>query len=311
MKIFYTKIKQSFVSALPKASKTTWWLLKIILPVSLAVSLMQFFGIINWMATYLTPVFSQIGLPGEAAIVFISSVFLPLYAPIAIVTTLAMDMREITILALMCLISHNMIVESAIQKKTGSSFFIMFSIRLLFSFISAFLLNYFLPEDLGKALVSEKASAQTDLTTHLLHWIKSAGWLVVKMALIISGLMILQNILREFKILQALTKVFAPVMKFFGLSDDSSFLWLVGQILGLTYGSAVMLEQVHNNDISKKDADYLNYHIAINHSQLEDTMLFIAIGVPGFWIIFPRFVLAVILVWAVRFIQKDRIILKS
>lgn len=307
MNLFFKRIKQSTISALPKSKKTTWWLLKIILPVSLVVSLMQYSGTIDWMAGYLTPIFSYIGLPGEAAIVFISSIFLPLYAPIAIITTLALDIREITILALMCLISHNMIVESAIQRKTGSSYLIMFSVRLLMSFIGAFALNFLLPSDLGKLRVIEKAVEHTDLLTHLYHWIQSAGWLTIKMALIIFGLMILQNILREFKILQALTNIFAPIMKIFGLSKDSSFLWLVGQILGLTYGSAVMLEQVHNKDIEPKNANFLNYHIAINHSLLEDTLLFIAIGVPGIWIITPRFILATILVWSVRWITKEKI----
>ncbi len=305
MNFFYSRIKKSTLTALPKAGKTTWWLLKIILPVSFAVSLMQYFGIIDWMAAYLTPVFSYIGLPGEAAIVFISSIFLALYAPIAIITTLSLEMREITILALMCLISHNMIVESAIQRKTGSSYFVMFSVRILMSFIGAYILNLLLPEDLGKAQIVEKAMEHPDLITHLTHWIASAGMLIIKMVLIISGLMILQNILKEFKILQALTKVFSPLMKIFGLSKDSSFLWLVGQILGLTYGSAVMLEQVHNKEIEPKNANFLNYHIAINHSLLEDTHLFIAIGVPGIWIITPRFILAILLVWSVRIITRQ------
>ena len=126
MQLVFQRILGSTASALPKARKTIWWLLKIILPISLLVSLLQHYGIIAWVSGYLTPLFSIIGLPGESAIVFITSIFLSLYAPIAIIATLPLDMREITILALMCLISHNMIIESAVQKKTGSSYFIMF-----------------------------------------------------------------------------------------------------------------------------------------------------------------------------------------
>ena len=135
MNSIHSRIYSSTKSALPKAGKTIWWLLKIILPISLAVSLLQYWGIIAYMANFLSPAFSVIGLPGESAIVFISSLFLTLYAPIAIIATLALDMREITILALMCLISHNLFVESAIQKKTGSSAVVMFVMKFITSFV--------------------------------------------------------------------------------------------------------------------------------------------------------------------------------
>lgn len=151
------RLYASSVQALPKARQTTWWLLKIIIPISLLVSLLQYWGIIAQFASLLAPAFSLIGLPGESAIVFISSFFLPLYAPIAILATLTLNLREITILALMCLISHNMIVETAIQKKTGSSAFVMFTLtlRLCFSFVAAIILNWLLPAQMGSAGVAQ------------------------------------------------------------------------------------------------------------------------------------------------------------
>jgi hypothetical protein len=89
-----------------------------------------------------------------------------------------------------------------------------------------------------------------------------------------------------------------------GLSTDSSFLWFIAQTLGLAYGSAIMIEDVENKTISLKDANLLNYHIAINHSLLEDTLLFVAIGVPAGWIISTRVILAILIVWCVRGISK-------
>ena len=57
-----------FKLALKKASKTVIWLLKIILPISLFVSFLQFFGVIDWLSLILSPLFAYLGLPGEAAI---------------------------------------------------------------------------------------------------------------------------------------------------------------------------------------------------------------------------------------------------
>lgn len=303
MKRVITLIYKSALNALPKAARTSWWLLKIILPVSLAVSILQHIGLIDLAAIYLTPLFSLIGLPGESAIVFITSIFLSLYAPIAIIATLNLEMREITILALMCLITHNMIVETAIQKKTGSSYLRMFLLRLTSSFLAAAALNWLLPDNLGGSLVQEAVAVQTSFSKMLLNWLWSAGGLSMKIVLIISGLMILQNILRDFRLLHYLSKTFAPLMRFFGLPERISFLWLVAQTLGLAYGAAVLIEEVENKEVSLEDANLLNHHIAVNHSMLEDTLLFVAIGVPFLWIMVPRIVLAFIVVWTLRFFQ--------
>jgi len=298
----------SFKNAIPKSLKTIWWLLKIILPISLIVSILQYIGVMTYLAGYLTPVFSIIGLPGESAIVFISSIFLTLYAPIAILATLSLEMREITILALMCLISHNLFVETTVQKKTGSSAFIMFTLRIVTSFLSAFILNLLLPKEIGQNIKIEKTIEFANIFEMLLYWLKGASYLILKISIIVFGLMILNNIFKDFKIFDYIAKLFSPIMKIMGLSPDSSYLWFIAQIVGLTYGSIVMIDAVNNHDISPKNADLLNYHIAINHSMLEDTLLFVAIGVPAVWIMTPRIILAVLIVWFVKIISTKKAI---
>lgn len=305
------RLYNSFLLALPKAFKTIIWLLKIILPISFVVSLLQYWGIIAIVASFLAPVFSIVGLPGEAAIVFITSIFMALYAPIAIIATLPLGIREITILAIMCLISHNLIVETTVQKKTGSSPWIIFFLRIIASFVAAFLLNKILPDNMGKAQIVEKAIIFKSFGEMFQHWLINTGWLILKIVLIITGLMILQNILKEFHILEYLSKIFAPLMKIMGLSQNTTFLWFVAQIVGLTYGSAIMIEEVTNNSITVEDAKLLNYHIAVNHSLLEDTLLFVAIGVPAGWIIVPRFILAILIVWSFRGIHSFESYLKQ
>lgn len=299
-KILYISTKQS----LGKSFKLSVWLLKIIVPVSLAVSLLQHFGIIAMVAPLAAPLFSLIGLPGEAAIVFISSIFLPLYAPIAILATLNLSMRSISILALMCLITHNMIVETAIQKRTGSSAIKMFIIRLTSSFVAAFALHHLLPIDTETTTQINIASVDTSFASMMWVWLKSTLGLSVKIILIISGLMILQNTLKNLNLLQHISNFFAPLMRWFGLSKSSAFLWFVAQTLGLAYGAAVMIENVENGDITKEDANTLNHHIAVNHSLLEDTLLFASIGVPVFWITIPRIGMALIVVWSKKTLEK-------
>jgi hypothetical protein len=292
-------------SGLPKAKRTIIWLLKMILPISLAVRLLQYTGVLEYVSTLLNPIFQAVGLPGEASIAFVSSVFLPLYAPIAIASSLSLTIRQLTILGIMCLISHNTLVETAIQKKTGSNFAFIWLLRISMSFFAAFIWNWLLPHNLGVAAVlSVSTIAEQTIGTVLWIWAQGALALALKIAVIVTALMILQRILEEFHVMDLLSRTFAPVMQFMGLSRNSSFLWFVANIIGLTYGSAIIIEQVQEGKISTKDASMLNNHLAISHSLLEDTSLWVVVGVPLFWVTVPRIALAILVVWSVRGFQR-------
>jgi hypothetical protein len=96
-------------------------------------------------------------------------------------------------------------------------------------------------------------------------------------------------------------------MKLFGLPLQSAFLWLVANVVGLAYGSAIMIEYVKSGKANRYEANLLNHHIAISHSLLEDTLLFVAIGVNAMWVTFPRVIMAMIVVWGVRLFFKKKV----
>jgi hypothetical protein len=291
------RLKNCLGDALPKALKSAWWMIRLMLPVSLSVMFMQYFGILSYFAKYLTPLFKYIGLPGESAVVFLTSVFLNIYTAIPIIGTLALDMREISILAIMCLISHNMIFETAVQKKTGSSAIRMIFLRITYSFIAAFIFNLLLPKNSLVQGPHSQIYKYNGILNLLEVWFKDSFSISVKVVLIVVSLMFLQSILEEFGIMKILARICVPLMKPMGLSERTSFQWIIANTVGLSYGSAIMFDQVESGKLPLKDADLLNHHIGISHSLLEDTLLFVSIGVSAPLIIFPRIVLAVISVW--------------
>lgn len=298
MRITFQRIVQCFSNTLPKALKSAWWLLKIMLPVSLGVSVLQYMGILNIISDFLNPAFHLVGLPGESALVFITSAVLNIYACIAVIGTMMLDMREITILALMCLISHNMIVETAIQKKTGSSAIRIVVIRLLSSLIAAMFLNSVLPRSLSEIPgIFHTLNQEQSIFNLFVNWGQSSLWLIIQIILIVTGLLFIQEFFEEFGLLEYPVKFLSPYMRIMGLTEKTSFQWLIAYVIGLAYGSVVMFEEVDSGRLPKEDADFLNQHLAISHSQLEDTLLFVSIGAGVFWITLPRLVLAVAIVW--------------
>jgi len=305
MKDFNTRLLKCVKASLPAGLKTSLWLIKLTLPVSLLVLLLDYSGFLVIMAEYTSPVFKIIGLPGVAAIVLITSIFTNIYSVVAVLTTLALPVRDGTILAVMCLISHGFLIETAILKKTGSSARRMLLLRLVSSFLIGGILNYILPgsPSTGAFIYQTQYS---DLTQAILDWMPQIGMTLLKIVILVNVLLIVQRILEEFGILQYLIKPLTPLMKLMGLPKESSFLWVVGNTIGLAYGSAVMLQKVEEGDINRKDCDLLNHHLSISHSQLEDPLLFLTLGYSMPILIIPRVLFAVVVVWIRRIENRLR-----
>lgn len=294
---FFNRILKCVKAAMPSALKTSLWFLKITIPISLAVTLLYHFGVLNIISEILSPAFGLIGLKGEAALVYISSAFLNVYSAIAVMTSLNFTIREMTILAIMSLIAHNLIVETAVQKKTGSKAWHMVTLRIVTSVVAAVILNYFLPEQMGLSSIGVHQIANPTFKELIISWTISSLKLSLKIVVLITLLMILQKILLEFKITILLTKLFSPVLKGFGLPKSTTLMWIAANLLGLAYGAAIMIDEVQSERITKEDADLLNYHIAISHSNLEDLLLFAAIGISAWWLLIPRLGIAMVAVW--------------
>jgi hypothetical protein len=62
--------------------------------------------------------------------------------------------------------------------------------------------------------------------------------------------------------------------------------------------------------MTKEDADLLNHHISISHSQLEDPLLFLTLGYTLHWLIWPRVIVAIAAVWLKKF-ARTRFVMSS
>jgi spore maturation protein SpmB len=94
-------------------------LLKVIIPCYIAVKILGYTPVIGWAAQVFAPLMSLVGLPGETAIAFFTGALLSIYASAGIIVALDLSPWEITTIAVMINLSHELIVETAILKKTG------------------------------------------------------------------------------------------------------------------------------------------------------------------------------------------------
>ena len=188
---------------------------------------------------------------------FVTAGLVNIYACIAVVDTLDLTGRTITILALMCLISHNLAVETAVQKKTGTSFFLILLVRLFASFAGAFALNLFLPpESLPQSATGAYGTvAVAGLGVELKLWAFTVAMLCAKILVLITLLMILQRILEEFGVIQWLSRFLKYPLMVLGLPHQAAFLWIVANTLGLAYGAGVIIDHVERGRLNRDHAD--------------------------------------------------------
>ena len=293
--------KQIFIPALKKSLRLSLWLLKIILPISLAVRFLDFYGVLAYLATFLEPVFGFMGLPGSTAIVFITSIFLPLYAPLAIIMSMSITLRELTILALMCQITHNLPVESTIQAKTGTPFWITATLRISMSIVVGLVLNLILPQEMGMPFfVQTDVAAITSVSGVLMAWLVSSLSIALLILVVITALNVLYGTLLAHNLVDKLSKGMSPILTFFGLPKSTGFLWIIGYIIGLSYGGALMMEQMENGTVTRAEAKTLNYHLSMCHAVIEDSLLFVVLGVSIWWIMGVRLAAAWMVVWCAR-----------
>lgn len=295
-------------SAWPKTYRTTLWLLKIMLPVSFVVLFLQYFGVLDFLAQYLNPVFRYIGLPGASAIVFITGATVTTYASIAVMMTVHLTLREATIVSIMICLCHALPVECAVTHKTGSSFFGMMILRIAMAFAAAFYLNWVLPAYSQPFAFSMPVSASPTLPALLSGWCVSSVKLILMMLFIIYVLMVIQQMLVTYHLIRPISRPLEPLMRVFGLPRHTAYLWVVGNVLGISYGSAVMNDLLGSGEISKDEANEMNYHLSMNHSLLEDTSVFGAIGIGIGWIISTRLLFALIVVWSRRLFKSVRFV---
>lgn len=300
------KFKRVVKQAIPRAFKTIWWIFKITATVSFIMFLLKYTGILTWIATAVSPVFHIFGLPGDAALAYVSAYFINIYSGIAVISTLDMTVRQITILGTMNLAAHAMVAETAIQKKTGTPVIHMVIVRTLSSITLGIVMNLVLP---GRPAFTADTIAlsevpflniQGEFWPMFLIWLKGLARLTVWMTTLILLLNIIQRALYEYDIMNKISRFFSPLLTVFGLPKETTFLWIVANVIGLLYGSAAIMDEMERGKISDRSILLLNTHIGVSHSNLEDLMLFSAIGGVWYWMLLFRWALVTLLIWSMR-----------
>ena len=104
-----------------------------------------------------------------------------------------------------------------------------------------------------------------------------------------------------------LTRPLRPLLRFLGLADSVAFLWITAMVLGLAYGSGLLMEEAKQEGAYRpQDLRDFNVSAGVCHSIIEDSALLATCGASLFWITIPRVVVAAAVTRLTRLIVPAR-----
>lgn len=125
-----------------KGINISWELvIKIVLPVYVVVSILQYTPVVGWLSNYLSPFMAWFGLPGEASLALVIAMLSNAYAGIATALSLNLGTKEMTVIAAMLLMAHELPIEAAVSKKSGSKATPLIITRLMLALIFGIIVN--------------------------------------------------------------------------------------------------------------------------------------------------------------------------
>lgn len=285
--------------------QTTWTLGKVIFPITLLVSILQHTPVLQWIIQLVTPLMKWIGLPGDAAIPLVLGNLLNLYAGIGAILTLDLTVKEVLILAVMLSFSHNLLIESTVASRTGMSIALMVVVRLSLAIIAALLIHHLWQggsETAQYGFVSSSSEQLTSWGAILFAGIKKACLGIVQLAVIVIPLMIGIQILKELKWIHVFSRWMAPLTKALGMKENTSLTLAAGLVFGLAYGAGVMIQAVKEDGVSKRDLTLAFIFLVSCHTVVEDTLVFVPLGIPVWPLLIIRLTTAILLTMLVSFI---------
>lgn len=271
-----------FKDVLKESIKTTFWLLKIMIPVSIIVKILVELGLIEVIGNYLSPVMGVVGLPGEFGLVWATAMLTNIYGGLVVFFNLSLlhiySVAQVTVLGTIILIAHTLPIEVRIAQKAGVRLWYTLSLRIFGAISLGFILNLIFSRFnlyQNESVIFWKPGIIDPTMT---QWILSELRNYLVIFLIILALMLLMRILKNSGALERMNNFLKPGLEFLGMSKNAAPIAIIGMTLGLAYGGGLIVKEATSKILSKKDIFYSLSMMGLSHSLIEDTILIFAIG---------------------------------
>jgi len=269
----------------------------IMIPVVIGVKVLQELGAVPWLAMPLTPLMALVGLPPEMGLVWATALLNNIYSAIIVFLALGsvtLTQAQMTVLATLILVAHNMPVELGIARKSGARLRFQILSRFLGALVLGMILNvvYRATGTLQEPAVVLFAHAEASAPPSLWLWAVGEGQKLASIALIITALMGLMRVLTAVGAIALFNRLLRPMLSLIGIGPAASGLTVVGLTLGLGYGGGLIIHEAKNGHVDKRDVFFSLTLMGLCHSLIEDTLLMAMMGAQLSGILWARLAFA-------------------
>ena len=304
-------IQKVLTDIIQESSKIFWVLFKVILPVIIIIRALELMGAIPYLAKFLEPLTSFIGIDGSLGLVWMAAILVNIYAGMAAFASLQAifdyTVAETTILGLIILIAHSLPIEVAIARQSRVSAIFNLLFRFINAVIAGKILNYIF---IKYELFNEKNSSILDIPTSVvsnLDWLilQSKNFLIIFMIifLIITSI----NILKFIGLWQFIINILKIPLSYLGMSEKVANIILIGLTLGISFGGGFLIEESKKNNISKKDILLSLSFLSLCHSIIEDTILILLLGSHISGILFFRMIYTIVIILFMKYLLDTKL----
>ena len=128
------------------------------------------------------------------------------------------------------------------------------------------------------------------------------SWLIVQLQtllfafVMISSLVVIMRLLDYFGIEKLLHWLLTPFLKLLGIGKEAANITIIGMILGLSFGGALLIEQAKSGQVSKRNIFLAMSLLCLCHSIIEDTLLVMLLGADLLGVLWARLIFSFIFV---------------
>ena len=304
------KSKKILVNIFQETTKIFWILFKVILPVIIVIRALELIGAIPFLAKFLEPLTSFIGIDGSLGLVWMAAILVNIYAGLAAFASLQAifdySVAETTILGLIILIAHSLPIEVAIAKKSRISWIFNLSFRFINAIVAGKILNLIFTK---YELFNEPNQSVLQVPNEL---VSNFEWAALQIQnffiifLIIFFIISTINILKALGVWSLIINIMKIPLSYLGMSEKVANIILIGLTLGISFGGGFLIEESKKNNISKKDILLSLSFLSLCHSIIEDTILILLLGSHISGILFFRFIYTVIIILLMKILLETK-----
>ena len=191
--------------------------------------------------------------------------------------------------------------------RVGVKLWVVLVVRIGLSFVSALTIRFLWHgggEVAKYGLMPDTVAEPNGWGEIILLGLEKASFGILQLAIIVIPLMIIVQYLRDLNYLQKMSDALAPFTKVIGVRPNASMTLVAGLVVGLAYGAGLMIQAVEEDGVSKKDATLAFIFLIACHAVVEDTLIFMPLGIPIWPLLAIRLVTAFVLTIIVAFLWK-------